>query len=135
MEVIAANTQDTPLVPTFGREAFYTEELKVEERENPINIPPLDAKKTAEIARIAMDDGEAGAIEADLRQRLWFIDRIFDIDTAGVPKTERVLPLDNVLRADVPHECPDREALLSNAADRTDGYIRVPTVVSEEAGA
>lgn len=100
-----------------------------------MNIPPLDAKKTAEIARIAMDDAEACAIEADLRQRLWFIDRIFDIDTAGVPKTERVLPLDNVLRADVPHECPDREALLSNAADRTDGYIRVPTVVSEEAGA
>lgn len=132
MEVIAKNTQNTPLVPTFGREAFYTEESKVED-ENPIN--PLDARKIAEIARIAMDDAEAQAIEDDLRQRLWFIDRIFDIDTEGVPDTERVLPQSNVTRADKPHECPDRERMLANAANRTDSYIRVPTVVSEEAGA
>lgn len=135
MEIIAKNMKDTPLVPTFGREAFYTEEFKVEECENPINIQPLDAKRAAETARIAMDDAEASEIEADLRQRLWFIDRIFDIDTAGVPDTERVLPQSNVTRADEPHECPDRERMLANAADRTDSYIRVPTVVSEEAGA
>lgn len=132
MEIIAKNMKDTPLVPTFGREAFYTEESKVED-ENPIN--PLDARKIAETARIAMDDAEANAIQSDLRQRLWFIDRIFDIDTQDVPETERVLPQSNVTRADEPHECPDRERMLANAADRTDGYIRVPTVVSEEAGA
>lgn len=132
MEIIAKNMKDTPLVPTFGREAFYTEESKVED-ENPIN--PLDARKIAEIARIAMDDAEAQAIEDDLRQRLWFIDRIFDIDTRGVTETERVLPQSNVTRADEPHECPDRERMLANAADRSGGCIRVPTVVSEEAGA
>lgn len=132
MEIIAKNMKDTPLVPTFGREAFYTEESKVED-ENPIN--PLDARKIAEIARIAMDDAEAQAIEDDLRQRLWFIDRIFDIDTQDVPETERVLPQSNVTRADEPHECPDRERMLANAADRSGGCIRVPTVVSEEAGA
>lgn len=135
MEIIAKNTQNTPLVPTFGREAFYTEEFKVEECENPINIQPLDAKRISETARIAMDDAEAQAIEDDLRQRLWFIDRIFDIDTQGVTETERVLPQSNVMRADEPRVCPDRERMLANAADRTDGYIRVPTVVSEEAGA
>lgn len=105
------------------------------EDENPINIQPLDAKRIAETARIEMDDAEANAIQSDLRQRLWFIDRIFDIDTQGVPETERVLPQSNVMRADEPHSCPAREKMLANAADRTDCYIRVPTVVSEEAGA
>lgn len=105
------------------------------EDENPINIQPLDAKKIAETARIAMDDAEANAIQSDLRQRLWFIDRIFDIDTQGVPDTERVLPQSNVTRADEPRVCPDREKMLANAADRSGGCIRVPTVVSEEAGA
>lgn len=105
------------------------------EDENPINIQPLDAKRVAETARIAMDDAEAQAIEDDLRQRLWFIDRIFDIDTAGVPDTERVLPQSNVTRADEPRVCPDRERMLANAADRSGGCIRVPTVVSEEEGA
>lgn len=106
------------------------------EDENPINnIQPLDAKKIAETARIAMDDAEANAIQSDLLRRLWFIDRIFDIDTEGVPDTERVLPQSNVTRADEPHACPDRAKMLANAADRSDGYIRVPTVVGEEAGA
>ena len=58
-----------------------------------------------------------------------FADSLAALDTAGVPPTAHVVPLQNVFREDVAGEQMDRDALLRNAPTRAEGYIAVPRVV------
>jgi aspartyl-tRNA(Asn)/glutamyl-tRNA(Gln) amidotransferase subunit C len=48
-----------------------------------------------------------------------------------VPPTSHPYPLENVLRADEPRPCLDREVVLAEAPLVEDGRFRVPPVLGE----
>ena len=59
------------------------------------------------------------------------VDRISELDLEGVEPTSHVVELENVLRADVPHESLSQEAALASAPDPVDGAFRVPSPQAE----
>jgi aspartyl-tRNA(Asn)/glutamyl-tRNA(Gln) amidotransferase subunit C len=55
------------------------------------------------------------------------VDRISELDLAGVEPTSHVVELENVFRADEPAPSLEREEALLNAPDPEDGAFRVPS--------
>ena len=59
------------------------------------------------------------------------VDRIAELDLEGVEPTSHVVVLENVLRADEPHQSLDRDVALAQAPDPADGAFRVPSQQAE----
>ena len=53
------------------------------------------------------------------------------MDTEGVKPTTYALPMQNVFREDTVKESLGREAALSNAPLKEDGYFKVPKVLED----
>ena len=60
-----------------------------------------------------------------------FANALNALDTEGVPVREHLVPTSNVFREDVVKESLSREAALSNAPLKEDGYFKVPKVLED----
>ncbi len=81
----------------------------------------------ARLARLALSEEEIAAMSTELSAILEHVERIAELDLEGVPPTAHVVPLANVLRADVPRPSWPRERTLAAAPDATEGAYRVPS--------
>lgn len=85
----------------------------------------------AKLARLKLSEEEVETMAGELSGILEHVDRIAALDLEDVPPTSHVVDLENVWRADVPHESLDREAALAPAPDPVDGAFRVPSPQAE----
>jgi len=85
----------------------------------------------AKLARLRLTEEELETMSAELSGILGHVDRIAELDLDDVPPTSHVVDLQNVWRADEPHESLDREAALAPAPDPLDGAFRVPSPQAE----
>jgi aspartyl-tRNA(Asn)/glutamyl-tRNA(Gln) amidotransferase subunit C len=85
----------------------------------------------ARLARLRLDDGEVETMAGELSGILEHVDRIAGLDLEGVEPTSHVVALENVLRADEPHESLSPEVALAQAPDPQDGAFRVPSPQAE----
>jgi len=85
----------------------------------------------AKLARLKLSEEEVETAAGELSGILEHVDRIGELDLEGVPPTSHVVELENVLRADEPHESLDREVALAQAPDPDDGAFRVPSPQAE----
>jgi aspartyl-tRNA(Asn)/glutamyl-tRNA(Gln) amidotransferase subunit C len=85
----------------------------------------------AKLARLKLSEEEVERMAGELSGILEHVDRISALDLDDVPPTSHVVDLENVWRADVPHESLDREAALASAPDPVDGAFRVPSPQAE----
>ena len=90
------------------------------------NITREEVLRLATVAQLALDAGEAEALAADLSATLAAFGNLETV-TGSEPIAEGA-PL-VTLRADREEQSLSREAVLANAADRTDAAIAVPRVV------
>ena len=86
-------------------------------------------KHVAELAKLKLTDAEINLFQEQLSDILAYADRLDELDTASIPPTAGVLPLRNVMRPDVPHPSFSREAMLANAPDAEDGFVKVKVVL------
>lgn len=86
----------------------------------------LSVRQAAALAKLALTEQEEETMGAELQTLLVFAQELSQVDTEGVPMTAHVLPLQNVLRDDVPVQPFERELLLQNAPSRTEDGISVP---------
>ncbi len=89
-------------------------------------IDRSDVDYVARLARLRLTEDEAERMTRELSSVLGYIEHIEELDLTGVEPTSHVVPLENVLRADEPHECLSRDAALANAPDVTDDGFAVP---------
>lgn len=89
----------------------------------------VDVKKVARLSKLALTGQEEQAMERELSAIIAFADQLAEIDTAGVPPTAHVIPMQNVLRKDEVQPSMHREQLLENAPSAQDGYLMVPQVI------
>jgi aspartyl-tRNA(Asn)/glutamyl-tRNA(Gln) amidotransferase subunit C len=81
----------------------------------------------ARLARLRLTEDEIERMTGDLSSILDHIEKIGELDLAGVEPTSHVVELENVLRPDEPTPSLPREAALAEAPD-TDGIgFRVPS--------
>ncbi len=85
----------------------------------------------AALARLELSEAELDRFTAQLAQVLEHAADMAGLDLAGVAPTSHPFGLVNVLRADVPGECLDRDEVLAAAPSAQDGRFAVPRVGAE----
>lgn len=81
----------------------------------------------ARLARLELSDEESERMAAELSKVLDHIEKIRELDLAGVEPTSHVLDVVNVLRADDPEPSLPRELALASAPEATDTGFAVPS--------
>lgn len=90
-----------------------------------------DVRYVARLARLKIDDDELNRYTGQLSTILGHIDKISELDLAGVEPTSHVLELRNVWREDEPRPSLSPEEALSNGPEVEKGAFRVPPIVRE----
>jgi aspartyl-tRNA(Asn)/glutamyl-tRNA(Gln) amidotransferase subunit C len=85
----------------------------------------------AKLARLGLSEAEVETMTGELSGILAHVDRIAALDLEGVAPTSHVVELENVLRADAPHESLPQDVALASAPDPVDGAFRVPSPQAE----
>ena len=83
----------------------------------------------AGLARLELAAGEEERLTGQLNAILEYMGQLAEVDTAGVEPTSHVLPLTNVLREDLAHECLPTEEALANAPAADQGHFAVPKII------
>jgi aspartyl-tRNA(Asn)/glutamyl-tRNA(Gln) amidotransferase subunit C len=81
----------------------------------------------ARLARLRLSEEELGRMPAELSKILEHVERMDELELAGVAPTSHVVALENVLREDVPRRSLPRERALEGAPDVAEGGFRVPS--------
>ena len=81
----------------------------------------------ARLARLELTDAEIERMSGELSTILEHVERMNELDLAGVEPTSHVVALENVLRADEPRASWPRERVLEQAPDPAQGAFRVPS--------
>ena len=82
----------------------------------------------AKLARLGLTEAETEQYTEQLSRILEHVDSLNRLDTGNVPPTYHAVALQNVLRADKPHQSLDREKLLSQAPAAEAGCFKVPKI-------
>lgn len=90
-----------------------------------------DVRHVARLARLDVTDDEVATFTGQLAAILGHAADVEALDVAGVPPTAHPLPIENVLREDVPRPGVDRDEVLAAAPAAEDGRFRVPRILGE----
>lgn len=83
----------------------------------------------AELARLSLAPEEIELFTRQLNDILAYVEKLQELDTAGVAPLAHMIPVCNVLREDVVREGLDRDTALENAPAREEGAFVVPRVI------
>lgn len=83
----------------------------------------------AQLARLTLSAEEKALYQEQLSAILEHFEKLQELDTEAISPTATVLPLRSVMREDVPSSSMDREDILANAPEATDGCFEVPAVL------
>lgn len=97
----------------------------------PERITPDDVRHVAKLARLDVTDEEVELFAGQLAAVLEHAQDVEALDTEGVPATAHPLPLQNVLRDDIPRDGVDRDEVLAMAPSAESGRFRVPRILGE----
>ncbi len=94
-----------------------------------------DIEKLAHLARIHVSDEESEHMRTDLEKILAYVERLSNIDTLGIPETERSGAA-HALRLDEAHSvtAETRQLILENFPDRVGDALKVPAVFEKPKG-
>lgn len=81
------------------------------------------------LAKLELSDEEKENAKKDMGRMLDYIDKLNELDTAGVEPMSHVFPVNNVFREDVVTNGDDRDRTLKNAPEQKDGAFKVPKTV------
>jgi aspartyl-tRNA(Asn)/glutamyl-tRNA(Gln) amidotransferase subunit C len=93
--------------------------------------PQLDIDYVAELARLALTADEKREFSRQLGDILGYVEKLKEVDVAGVEPTAHAFEVVNVWQEDVPSAPLPVEKALQNAPAVRDGMIVVPKVVDE----
>lgn len=96
-------------------------------------LTPDDVAALARLARIELSADELAHLAPQLDVILGSVARVAEVAAGDIPPTSHALPLTNVTRPDVPHECLPRDEVLAQAPAAEEGRFRVPRILGEEA--
>ena len=89
----------------------------------------FDVGYIAHLARLELAPDEAAALGAQLGQILHYVEKLQQLDVAGVEPTAHAVPLVNVVRADESRPSLSHVEALRNAPAQANGLFLVPKIV------
>lgn len=88
-----------------------------------------DVEHVAKLARIALSHEEKEVFTHQLANIMDYIDRLGELDTAGVEPMYHVMELNNVFREDREVRRLAPEEVLANAPEREGTFFKVPKIL------
>ena len=92
-------------------------------------IDQATVRKIASLARIAITDDEAAAMEGELNGILGWVEQLGEVDVTGVEPMTAVIPNTLRLREDAVTDGNVRDKVLANAPQAEHGFFAVPKVI------
>src|SRR5467141_4138095 len=92
-------------------------------------ITRTDVEHVARLARLGLDDEELDRLADELSHILDAMQALAQLDTSAIPPTAQVIPLQNVMRADVSRPSWPVDEILRNAPATRDQQFLVPPVL------
>ena len=89
----------------------------------------IDVKYVAHLARLSLSPEEERKISEQLGNILAYIEKLKEVDVAGVEPTAHAFPLVNVTRPDEVRPSLSQEDALRNAPAQANGLFIVPKIV------
>jgi aspartyl-tRNA(Asn)/glutamyl-tRNA(Gln) amidotransferase subunit C len=83
----------------------------------------------ANLAQLSLAPAEVDLFTRQLNDILAYMEKLLEVDTAGVEPLAHVIPISNVFREDEVREGLPRETALDNAPAREEGAFVVPRVI------
>ena len=104
------------------------------QRQDRMAIDQASVKKIASLARIAISEAEAAAMEGELNGILGWVEQLGEVDVTGVEPMTAVIPNTLRLRDDIVDADPltggnRRDDILANAPAAMHGFFGVPKVI------
>jgi aspartyl-tRNA(Asn)/glutamyl-tRNA(Gln) amidotransferase subunit C len=87
--------------------------------------------KLALLARLRFDPAEKASIKADLEKMISFVDKLNELDTAGVAPLLHISGNINIFREDKIQGGCTREEALMNARLKDTEFFKVPKVINK----
>ncbi len=97
----------------------------------PARLTRDDVAHVAALARLHLSEEELDLFTHQLAEVLDHARDVASLDLSGVAPTAHALAVTNVLRADEPRPCLERDEVLAMAPDAEDHRFRVPRILGE----
>ena len=81
------------------------------------------------LAKLESNEEEKERAKKDMGEMLDYIDKLNELDTAGIEPMSHVFPVQNVFREDVVTNGDGSEETLRNAPEEKDGGFKVPKTI------
>jgi len=95
-----------------------------------MQITPEDIRKVAHLARLELNPAEVAQMTDQVGAILAYIDKLNELDTAGVKPTTHALAINNAFRDDVVvPSLPQAEALRNGPKQNGEAFV-VPKIIS-----
>ena len=95
------------------------------------NITKKDVEHVATLAKLKFNDEQLEKFTDQIEDIIDLVDTLNEVDTTNVEPTFNVTDQLNRMRDDVAVRSNDKEALLANAPETENGFIRVPAILDE----
>jgi aspartyl-tRNA(Asn)/glutamyl-tRNA(Gln) amidotransferase subunit C len=89
-------------------------------------------RKVAKLARLELSEPDLARMQQQLSSILEYVEKLNELDTAGVEPLAHPLPVQNVFRPDEPAPSLPPDAALQNAPNRAGDYFGVPAVFGND---
>jgi aspartyl-tRNA(Asn)/glutamyl-tRNA(Gln) amidotransferase subunit C len=90
---------------------------------------PVDVRRIAHLARIAVEDDEVEHLEGELNAMLAFVEQLSEVNVEGVEPMTSVIPMAMKRRADVVTDGGIADDIVRNAPASENHFFLVPKVV------
>lgn len=94
-----------------------------------MKISDKEIEHIALLSRLEISEEEKKIFAEQLSTILDYIDKLNELDTHDIEPTSHVIPLNNVMREDIPSPSLLREDALMNAPEHTEKFYRVPKII------
>ena len=94
-----------------------------------MSVDTATVKRVARLARIAVSDAQAEALQAELNTILGFVEQLNEVDIDGVEPMTAVVAMKAKMRDDVVTDGGIADQVVANAPAGADDFFAVPKVV------
>jgi aspartyl-tRNA(Asn)/glutamyl-tRNA(Gln) amidotransferase subunit C len=102
---------------------------KKKKETNPVKITKDEVLYVADLARLDLDEASIDKFAGQIATILDYVDKLNEVDTAGVRPTSHAISLTNAFREDEQEQHLERDKALANAPQKEEGNFVVPKII------
>jgi aspartyl-tRNA(Asn)/glutamyl-tRNA(Gln) amidotransferase subunit C len=94
-------------------------------------IDQEQVRKVAKLSRLELTEAEVEEFTSQLSAVLDYVEKMNELDTAGIEPLAHCLPISNVFREDCVRESLGTDKTLANAPQRDGEFFKVPKILDD----